>query len=130
MKNLNIPNGDALANEVEIDLDMLRVLMLDGAGGEVDRADVVAVDEGTPDEGAVQLLEELAEPAGLSHAVGHSAVLGLGTRAGDDRLPLGRPGDEVVTKEHSVSESGPTCVRATRPVSVGVDDKLGRRGSS
>jgi hypothetical protein len=32
-------------NEVEVDLDMLHMLMLNGVGGEVDGAEIVAVDE-------------------------------------------------------------------------------------
>jgi hypothetical protein len=43
----------------------------------------------------VELVEELSQLRGLCHAVGHSTVLGLSTRARDDRLPLGGPGDEV-----------------------------------
>jgi hypothetical protein len=64
-----------LADEVPVDLHVLRALMLHGIGGEIDRADVVAVDEGGMLEGAVELLEKLAQPGGLGHAVGHSAVL-------------------------------------------------------
>jgi hypothetical protein len=40
---------------------MLHALMLHGVGGEVDRADVVAVDEGGALEGTVELVEELAQ---------------------------------------------------------------------
>jgi hypothetical protein len=40
----DITNGNAFLNEVEVDLDMLYILMLNGVGGEVDDADVVAVD--------------------------------------------------------------------------------------
>jgi hypothetical protein len=46
-QDMNISDGDTLANEVEINLNMLRALMLDGVGGEVDCADVVAVDQGS-----------------------------------------------------------------------------------
>jgi hypothetical protein len=63
--------------------------------GEVDRADIVAVDEGDALKGAVDLLEKLTQLGGLGHVVGHSVVLGLRARAGDDGLPLGGPGDEV-----------------------------------
>jgi hypothetical protein len=35
-----------LADEVQVDLHVLRALMLHEIGGDVDRADVVAVDEG------------------------------------------------------------------------------------
>jgi hypothetical protein len=34
MKNLHISDVNPLVNEVEVELDMLRVLILDGVGGE------------------------------------------------------------------------------------------------
>jgi hypothetical protein len=74
--------------------------MLHGIGGEVDCADVVAVDEGGALEGTVELVEELSQPGGLCHAVGHDAVLGLSTGARDDGLPLGGLEDEVGAQEH------------------------------
>jgi hypothetical protein len=75
-------------------------------------------------------VEKLAHPGGLGHAIGHSAVLDLSTGAGDDRLPLGGPGDEVGAQEHSIARSGPARVGAAGPVGVGVDHKLRRRGRS
>jgi hypothetical protein len=33
MKNPHIPDDDTLANEVEVELYMLRALMMDGVGG-------------------------------------------------------------------------------------------------
>jgi hypothetical protein len=39
----HICNGDTLTDEVEVDLNMLGELMLDGVGGEVDYTAVVAV---------------------------------------------------------------------------------------
>jgi hypothetical protein len=44
-ENPNITGGDPLADQVQVDLHVLRALMLHGIGGVVDRADVVAVDE-------------------------------------------------------------------------------------
>jgi hypothetical protein len=46
IENANISDGDMVADEVEINLNMLDVLMLDGVGGEVDRADVLILDQG------------------------------------------------------------------------------------
>jgi hypothetical protein len=57
-------------------------------GGEVDRVDVVAVDEGGTGEGPMKLLEQLMESRCLSHAVGHDVALVLNARARDDGLPL------------------------------------------
>jgi hypothetical protein len=88
---------------VQVDLHMLRALMLHEIGGEVDGADVVTVDEGDALKGAVKLVEELAHLGGLCHAVGHNVVLGLCAGAGDDELPLGGPGTR-----HSRRWSG-TC---------------------
>jgi hypothetical protein len=48
MEDTHISNGDTLTDEVEVDLNMLGALMLDGVGGEVDRTDVVAVDQSGP----------------------------------------------------------------------------------
>jgi hypothetical protein len=45
---MNVPDGNALMNKVEINLDMIGVLVLDGVGGEVNGADVVTVDQSGP----------------------------------------------------------------------------------
>jgi hypothetical protein len=91
----NSTGGDIIADEMQIDLDMLGPLVLHWVGGEVDRADVVAVDQCAPGQGDVKLGEELPEPGSLRHAVGHNTVLRLGTRAGDDWLALRRLGHQV-----------------------------------
>ena len=66
---------------------MLRPLVLDGVGGEIHGADVVIVDKRALGERAVELRQELSKPGRLRHAT----VLRLGTGAGDNRLPFGRP---------------------------------------
>jgi hypothetical protein len=45
---MNVPDGNALTDKVEINLDMLGALVLDGVGGEVDGVDIVAVDRSGP----------------------------------------------------------------------------------
>ena len=60
MENPNIADSDPVAHEVQVDLHMLRPLMLDGVGGEVHGADVVAVDERALGEWAVELRQELS----------------------------------------------------------------------
>jgi len=74
---------------------MLGPLVLDQVGGEVHRTDVVTVDQRAPGERAMELGEKLPELGSLSHAGSNSAVLRLGTGAGDDWLALGRPGHQV-----------------------------------
>jgi hypothetical protein len=113
-----------LADEVQVDLHVLRMLMLHEIGGEVDGADVVAVDKGGALKGTVELVEELAHPRGLRHTIGYNAVLGRCAGAVDDELPLGGLGDEVGAQEHGIAGSGPTRVGAADPVNIGVDHEL------
>jgi hypothetical protein len=77
VEDTNVPNGNALADKVKINLNMLGVLVLNKFGGEVDGADVVAIHQSGPRQGAVQLHKQLTKPARLCHAVGHDAVLCL-----------------------------------------------------
>jgi len=60
MEYPNIADCDPVAHEVQLNLHVLRPLMLDGVGGEVHSADVVAVDERTLGERAVELRQELS----------------------------------------------------------------------
>jgi hypothetical protein len=82
---------------------MLRPLMLNRVGGEVHDADVVAVDERALGERAVKRSQELSELGRLSHTVSKSSVLRLSTRARDNRLSLGRPGDQVAAEEDGIT---------------------------
>jgi hypothetical protein len=44
MQDTDITDGHAFPHKVKVNLDMLRALVLNEVGGEVDSADVVAVD--------------------------------------------------------------------------------------
>jgi hypothetical protein len=90
MEDVDLVDGNLLSDKMKINLHMLGALMLNGVGGEVHGADVVAVDKGAP---IWWGLEQLSQPSGLSHAVGNGTILGLSARAGDDGLPLDRPGN-------------------------------------
>ena len=69
MEDPNIADGDPVAHEVQVDLHVLRPLMLNGVGGEVHGADVVAVDERGLGERAMELRQELSKPGRLRHAL-------------------------------------------------------------
>jgi hypothetical protein len=114
VQDVDITDGHAFLHKVEVDLDMLHALVLNGLGGEVDGADVVVVDEGALRQQSMELLKELPQPAGLHHAIGHGLALSLSTRVGDGVLMLRRLGDEVDAEKHSVAQCGPTCVRQGR----------------
>jgi hypothetical protein len=57
MKDANSSTSYPFTNEVEVDFDMLRVLVLDGVGGEVDDADIVAENQSARGQWTVELVE-------------------------------------------------------------------------
>jgi hypothetical protein len=99
---MDLTNDNLLSNEIKINLHMLCMLMLNGVGGEVYGADVVTVDKGAPRRRSLELVEQLSQPSGLSHAVGNGTILGLSAGAVDDGLLLGQPRNQVVPQEHRI----------------------------
>jgi hypothetical protein len=91
VEDADVSDVNLFADEMEINLNMLRLLMLNWVVGEVDNVDVVAVDNGAQCDSCVKLLEKLAQPAGLAHAICNSAILCFDTRARDRVLMLGWP---------------------------------------
>jgi hypothetical protein len=98
MEDTDLTDGNLLSDKMRVNLHMLGVLMLNGIGGEVHDTDIIAVDKCAPRRRSLELVEQLTQPGGLSHAVGNGTILGLNARAGDDGLPLGRPGNQVVPR--------------------------------
>ena len=80
VKNLNTPKGHLLADEVNVELDVLSVLVMNRIGGEVNSRDVVAVEDRGLRDVAKQLLEQLTKPGALGGCIRQSPVLHLGTR--------------------------------------------------
>jgi hypothetical protein len=57
VQDTDITDGHVLSHNVEVDLDMLRTLVLNGVGGEVDGIDVIVVDEGALRQWSVEFLK-------------------------------------------------------------------------
>jgi hypothetical protein len=93
MKDVDLTDDNFLSDKMKINLLMLGALILNGVSGEVHIADIITVDEGAPRRGGLELVEQLMQPSGLSHAAGNDTILSLSAGAGDDGLPLGRPGN-------------------------------------
>jgi hypothetical protein len=55
VEDTNVTDGNALTDKVKINFNMLDALVLNGVGGELDDADIVAVDQSGPRQGVVQL---------------------------------------------------------------------------
>ena len=60
MKDPNMTEGDPLPNKVEINLNMLRPLMLHQVAGEIHSTDIVTVDQGGTTRRVAKLMEQLA----------------------------------------------------------------------
>jgi hypothetical protein len=103
MEDMDLTDDNHLSDKMKINLHMLGALMLNGVGGEVHGVDIVIVDEGATRRWGLELVEQLTQPVGLSHAIGNGTILGLSAGAGDDGLPLGRPGNQVVPQEHRIA---------------------------
>jgi hypothetical protein len=56
VQDANITDGHTFPHKVEVDLDMLRMLVRNGVGGEIDGANIVAVGEGALHQRSVELL--------------------------------------------------------------------------
>jgi hypothetical protein len=103
MEDADLIDCDLLSDKMEINLHMLGALMLNGVGEEVHDTDVVIVDKGASRRWALELMEHLPQPNGLSHIVGNGTVLSLRTGTGDDNLSFGRPGHQVGPQKHYIS---------------------------
>jgi hypothetical protein len=130
VQDANITDGNAFSDEVKVDLDMLCTLVLNEVGEEVDSADIIAVDKSALRQQSMELLEELPEPTGFSHAIGNNVILNLRPRAGHDVLALGGTWDEVVAEEHNITWGGPACIRTTHPICICVDHQLRGAGEA
>jgi hypothetical protein len=103
MEDADLTDGNLLSNKMKINLYMLGALILNGVGGEVHDGDIIAVDKCALRRRGLELVEQLTQPGGLSHAVDNDTILGLSAGAEDDGLPLSRPGNQVVPQEHRMA---------------------------
>jgi hypothetical protein len=103
MEDADLTDDNIPSNKMKINLHMLGALMLNEVGGEVYGADIVAVDQGAPRRRGLELVEQLMQLGGLSHTIGNDTIFGIGAGAGDDGLPLGRPGNQVAPQEHRIA---------------------------
>jgi len=126
MKNSEITNCNPLPNEVKINLDVFRALMLNRVESHVDSTDIITIYQCSAAKRGMKLLKQLAQPSSLGDTIGHGAILSLGTGSGDSSLTLGGPRDEIVPEKHSIARGGLARIRTTSPVSISIYHKISR----
>jgi hypothetical protein len=72
-------------------------------GVTVHDADIIAINKCVARRWGLELVEQLTQPSDLSHAIGNDTIFGLIARAGDDGLPLGQPGNQVLPQQHRIA---------------------------
>jgi hypothetical protein len=82
VKHVQLSDGDAFTNEVDVDFDVLHSTMMDGVAGHVDRRNVAE---------RLEFTQELAQPGALCSHIGYSAIFDLGPGPGHRRLALAGP---------------------------------------
>jgi hypothetical protein len=91
MQHANLAHGNTIVNKVQIDLDVLGALVLDGVRQHVDSANIVAEHNRSWRRWSMKLVEELTNPSSLSNDIGHITVLSLSAGTRDRVLPLQSP---------------------------------------
>jgi len=89
MEHPNLSQGNLVADEVNVGLDVLRETMVDMISSHIDSANIVAVHDGRRSNRCVELLEKLTKPTSLGDGRRNRAVLSLSTGTGHHRLALG-----------------------------------------
>jgi len=87
----NVPNSNFLANKMNVQLNVLGSSVMHRILGHVDGRDVVAVHDGRLGHRLQKLDKKMTKPTAFCRDVGHTSVLSLRARPGDDGLAFGRP---------------------------------------
>jgi hypothetical protein len=64
---------------MEINLNMLRPLMLHSVAGEIYNTDIVAIDQGDTTRGVVKLKKQLTQPSSFSNTICHNMIFSFVT---------------------------------------------------
>jgi hypothetical protein len=83
MKHAHLSKSNLLTDEVNVDLDVLSAVVVNGIGYHVDNSHVVTVDDRCRSNRHVEFLKKLSQLATLSNSVGHDLVLSLHAGPGD-----------------------------------------------
>lgn len=127
MEDAHFTKRHLLSNKVDVQLDVFSAMMMDGVRRHVYSADVVAINDGGGGDRLMKLRKQLAHPTALSDGMSDSPVLSFHAGAGDGRLSLEGPRDEIIPEVDAVAQRRASHVGAASPVGIGVH-RQGRCG--
>ena len=88
MQESSFPQSNTIADKVQIDLDVLRPLMLHRIARHVSGADVVTINDSSFRHWLMQFKQKMSEPHGFSDAVRNSSIFRFRAGSGDGLLSL------------------------------------------
>lgn len=78
MKNMNFSQGNLLADEMDVNFNILRSSMMDRIGYHIDNINIVTINEHSLGEGNMKLVR-LSHPTTFSNSMGNGPILSLST---------------------------------------------------
>jgi hypothetical protein len=118
MKNTNLAQSHFLADEVNVNLNVLRSSMVNRISSHVNNTDIVTKDKRSLGERNMKLLKKLAQPATFSNNVGNCPIFCLSTGTGNSSLLLRRPRDQSIAEKDTVARGRAPRIRAANPISI------------
>jgi hypothetical protein len=121
MEDANLSQCHLLANEVDVNLDMLGATVVDGVSDHIDGANIWRYHcRSRPPWPRVPRCEVPEEAVAPSHNLRNGTVFCLSIGAGNRGLVFGGPRHQILAEEDAKAGGGAGSVGAARPVSIGV----------
>jgi hypothetical protein len=93
MKEKDFSEGHSILNKVQVNLNVLGPLMLDGVRRHIDCTDVVTVNQSGTTQRMTKIVKKLTKPSGFCYCVGDNTVLDFSTGTRHNHLVFGGPGN-------------------------------------
>jgi len=128
MKDACLATSDLFSNKVNVHLNVFSALMMYWITRKVNGTNIITIHQSSQREWKVKLQEKIAKPTRFRYHISSTPVLGFCTRARECGLSLGRPGNEVVTKKHTIAGDRTAGARTSTPISISIRNKFLNRG--
>ena len=118
MKSFQNTSLNLFSDEVAINFDVFRTLVVDGVGGNMEGSLIVAVEHSWVGVRKVKLSKKGEKPREFTASVGHTTVLGLGGGSRHGGLLLRLPREERRAEENAEAGDRSARVGALSPIRI------------